>query len=427
MPNTPDPTSTPQTNADSGSALWHGFADMSVVSRSEFVLTRGEGSRVWDRLGNEYLDATAGLWFANVGHGRRVIADAMAEQAARLAAYSSFGDVVVEPATRLADEVAALAPIPNARVFFTSGGSDSVDTAIKMIRRWSALTSPDGRGRTGLAVLTHGYHGMHQGGTALSGIPLNREGNPGLDPDVVQLAHGGLDAAVATLDATPGLAAVFAEPVTGAGGVHFAGQDFLTGLRKACAERDILFVADEVITGFGRTGAWFASGLLGLDPDLVLCAKGLTSGYSPMGAVLASERIWAPFYAEGAGVWRHGYTYGGHGVSAAAGLANLEIMRSEQLPDHVATHAATLHDTLRAATAQLPVVSEVRTAPGYLAAVQLADPGRVNEAIAALRTTGVLTRALVGGGLQISPPLTLDTAEIAELGERIAAGLSTLG
>ena len=195
---------------------------MSQVSKQEFVLNRGVGSRIWDADGNEYLDATAGLWFANVGHGRQVIAEAMADQAARLAAYSSFGDVVVDTAARLADEVAALAPMPNARVFFTSGGSDSVDTAIKIVRRWTQLTAPDQSahgvsGRTTIAVLNHAYHGMHQGGTSLSGIPLNRAGNPGLDPDVVQLAHGDLDAALATIDATPGLAAVFAEPVTGAG------------------------------------------------------------------------------------------------------------------------------------------------------------------------------------------------------------------
>ncbi|MFZ2503209.1 MAG: aminotransferase class III-fold pyridoxal phosphate-dependent enzyme [Nocardioides sp.] len=406
------------------SAFWHGFADMSRVGRAEFALHRGEGCSVWDVDGNEYLDATAGLWFANVGHGRRAIAEAMAEQATRLAAYSSFGDFTVDTTMQLADEVAALSPIPNSRVFFTSGGSDSVDTAVKMVRRWAGLTAAAGaRPRTRIAVLTHAYHGMHQGGTALAGIPANRENNPGLDPDVVQLAHGDLDQAIAQLDAAGDVAAVFAEPVTGAGGVHFAGEDFLRGLRKACAEREALFVADEVITGFGRTGEWFASGLMGLEPDLLLCAKGLTSGYAPMGAVLASERIWGPFYAEGAGVWRHGYTYGGHAVAAAAGLANLEIMRAERLPEHVAAHADHLHSALRAATADVPAVSDVRVAPGYLAAVQLAEPGRIDEAIMAVRRHGVLTRGLVGGALQISPPLTLSAAEIDLLASRLTPAL----
>ena len=408
----------------SGSALWHGFADMAAVSRGEFVLTRGEGCRVWDDTGREYLDATAGLWFANVGHGRRAIADAMAEQAARLAAYSSFGDVVVDTAARLADEVAALAPLPNARVFFTSGGSDSVDTAIKMVRRWTQLTAGAGAPRTTVAVLTHAYHGMHQGGTALAGIPANREGVPDLDTDVVELTHGDLETAVARLDEAGDVAAVFAEPVTGAGGVRFAGEEFLLGLRKACAERDILFVADEVITGFGRTGAWFGSELLGLEPDLVLCAKGLTSGYAPMGAVLASERVWGPFYAEGAGVWRHGYTYGAHAVAAAAGLANLAIMREERLPEHVADHAPLLHSTLTEALADVGAVSDVRTAPGYLAAVQLADPAGVEDAVRALRAHGVSTRGLAGGGLQVSPALVMSAEEIEELARRFAAALS---
>lgn len=406
------------------SALWHGFADMSAVSRGEFGLVRGEGCRVWDDAGRDYLDATAGLWFANVGHGRRAIAAAMAEQAATLAAYSSFGDVVVDTAARLADEVAALAPIPQARVFFTSGGSDSVDTAIKMVRRWAQLTAPDGaRPRTTIAVLTHAYHGMHQGGTALSGIPANRDGIPDLDTDVVQLAHGDLDAAVARLDAAGEVAAVFAEPVTGAGGVRFAGEEFLRGLRKACAERETLFVADEVITGSGRTGAWFASDLLGLEPDLVLTAKGLTSGYAPMGAVLASEKVWGPFWAEGAGVWRHGYTYGAHAVAAAAGLANLAILREERLPDHVAAHAERLHQALRGELEGLPAVSEVRTAPGFLAAVQLADPSGVDEAVRTLRRHEVSTRALVGGGLQVSPPLVMSAPEIDELARRFASAL----
>jgi putrescine---pyruvate transaminase len=407
-----------------GSALWHGFADMAAVSRQEFVLTRGEGCRVWDDAGREYLDATAGLWFANVGHGRREIADAMAEQAARLAAYSSFGDVVVNTAARLADEVAELAPMSDARVFFTSGGSDSVDTAVKMIRRWSQLTTPSGATpRTRIAMLTHAYHGMHQGGTALSGIPANREGIPGLDSDVVQLAHGDLDEAISRLDEAGDVAAVFAEPVTGAGGVRFAGEEFLRGLRKACAERGTLFVADEVVTGFGRTGAWFASELLGLEPDLLLCAKGLTSGYAPMGAVLASERVWGPFYADGAGVWRHGYTYGGHGVAAAAGIANLAIMREERLPEHVAAHAGRLHEALEEALAGVPAVAEVRTAPGYLAAVQLADPAGVEAAVRALRAYGLSTRGIAGGGLQVSPPLVMTVDEIDEMARRFAAAL----
>ncbi len=408
-----------------GSALWHGFADMSVVSRAEFVLTRGEGCRVWDDTGREYLDATAGLWFANVGHGRREIADAMAEQGARLAAYSSFGDIVVNTAARLADEVAALAPMPDARVFFTSGGSDSVDTAVKMVRRWTQLTAPDGATpRTTIAVLTHAYHGMHQGGTALAGIPANRDGVPDLDTDVIHLTHGDLEDAVARLDEAGEVAAVFAEPVTGAGGVRFAGEEFLLGLRKACAERGTLFVADEVITGFGRTGAWFGSELLGLEPDLVLCAKGLTSGYAPMGAVLASERVWAPFYAEGAGVWRHGYTYGAHAVAAAAGLANLAIMRDERLPEHVAEHAPLLHSSLAEALADVAAVTDVRTAPGYLAAVQLADPAAVEPAVHALRAHGVSTRGLAGGALQVSPPLVMTTDEITDLASRFAAALA---
>lgn len=405
------------------SALWHGFADMAAVHDHEFVIARASGCEVTDAAGRTYLDATAGLWFANVGHGRTDIAAAMADQAARVAAYSAFGDTVIDTVARFADEIAAVAPMPQPRVFLTSGGSDSIDTAVKMVRRWSQLTHT--RPRTTIAVLTHGYHGMHQGGTALAGIEANRAGIVGLDPDVVRLTHGDLEQALAELDAAGDVAAVFAEPVTGAGGVRFAGEDFLRGLRKACDERETLFVADEVITGFGRTGDWFASGLFGLEPDLVVCAKGLTSGYVPAGAVIAAERVWQPFYAEGAGMWRHGYTYGGHGVAAAAGLANLAILRREELPQRVADLAPVLHATLTEALADVPAVQEVRTAPGFLAAVQLADPDRIAGAVAAARAHGVLTRALVGGALQISPPLVMTTEQMQVMAEALRAALES--
>ncbi len=166
--------------------LWHPFADMSAVDRDgELVLTRGEGSRVWDEDGRSYLDATAGLWFANVGHGRREIADAMAAQAARIAAYSTFGDMANRPALDLATRVAALAPVPGSKVFFTSGGSDSVDTAVKLVRRyWALLGRPE---RRVVVVRDRAYHGMHLAGTALSGIDANRAGYGDLDLDVVRV------------------------------------------------------------------------------------------------------------------------------------------------------------------------------------------------------------------------------------------------
>ena len=211
-----------------------------------------------------------------------------------------------------------------------------------------------------------------------------------------------------------------------AGGVYAAGPDYLADVREVCARRGVLFVSDEVVTGFGRTGAWFASGRYGLEPDLLLCAKGITSGYVPLGAVVAAPGIAEPFWgsAPGAGsVWRHGYTYSGHAVAAAAGLANLDLMEAEGLPERGLWLEAVLAAALEPVAA-LPAVTAVRAGTGVLAAVQLADPGAVGPAVAALRRRGVLTRGLVGGALQVSPPLVVTEGQLDDL---VAAMRDVLG
>ena len=398
--------------------LWHPFADMAAVEAGgELVLTRGEGVHVWDEGGQRYLDATAGLWFANVGHGRAAIADAVREQAVRLAAYSTFGDLANRPALDLASLVASLAPVAGSKVFFTSGGSDSVDTAVKLVRRyWAALGRPE---RRVIVVRDRAYHGMHLAGTSLSGIDDNRAGYGALDADIVRVAWDDAADLARAIDALGAdrVAAFFCEPVIGAGGVYAAGPGYLTASREVCADRGVLFVADEVITGFGRLGAWFASSRYGLEPDLLLCAKGITSGYVPMGAVVVAPSVCAPFWSPepGSGVlWRHGYTYSGHAVAAAAGLANLAIMTAEELPARALGLEADLDAALEPLRA-LPAVAEVRAGTGVLAAVQLVDPAGVAPAILALRAEGVLTRGIVGGSLQISPPLTITSDDLDEL------------
>jgi adenosylmethionine-8-amino-7-oxononanoate aminotransferase len=257
----------------------------------------------------------------------------------------------------------------------------------------------------------------------LAGIDDNRAGYGDLDPDVVRVPWDDEVALADTLDQLGDRAAAFfCEPVIGAGGVWFAGADYLREARSVCRERGVVWVSDEVITGFGRVGDWFASTRFGLDPDLVLCAKGLTSGYVPMGAVLAAPRMWEPFYAEGAGVWRHGYTYGGHVGAAAAGLANLDVMERERLP----ARARSLESALEAALAPLsehPLVSQVRAGTGLLAAVQLDDPARLPALVSAVRRHGVLSRGLVGGALQISPALVLDDDDLRLLATGLAAAL----
>jgi adenosylmethionine-8-amino-7-oxononanoate aminotransferase len=378
------------------------------------------------------VDATAGLWFCNVGYGRDEIVQAAARQLEALPAYSTFGDLSNRPASELAERVSALAPVPDSMVFFTSGGSDSVDTATKMVRRyWQLLGEPD---RTVLLTRDRAYHGMHTAGTSLSGIPANAAGYGALIEDVVQVPWDDAEAlgsTIASVGATR-VASFFCEPVIGAGGVYPPPPGYLEAARQVCADAGVLFVADEVITGFARCGDWFASSRWSLAPDLVTCAKGITSGYLPLGAVLVAPRIAEPFRDPDAGVFRHGYTYGGHAAVAAASLANIEIMEREDLGGRARELEKALADVL-APLASHPSVQEVRAGTGVLAAVQLSperiaeEPAFAGSVVAAAREQGVLTRALVPGALQISPPLVIDDEGLQEIAGGIAAALDRLG
>lgn len=407
--------------------LWHPFSDMGAVERDgEFVIARGEGAHVWDRDGNRYLDATAGLWFTNVGHGRAELADAAAAQIRKIAAYSTFGDYTTEPTIELADKLAGIAPVPGSKVFFTSGGSDSVDTAAKLARRyWVEMGQPS---RTVMIGRQKAYHGMHYAGTALSGIAPNREGYGELVPDAATVAWDSADDLRGTIErlGPERVAAFFCEPVIGAGGVYPPPEGYLADVRKVCTEYDVLFVADEVVTGYGRIGgSWFASTRFGLEPDLVTTAKGLTSGYLPMGAVLISPKVHEPFFKPDAGVWwRHGYTYSGHAAAAAVALANLAIIEREGLLDESARLETTLAATL-APLAQHERVEEVRCGVGAVAAVQLANPGEAMALAKTLRSHGVATRAVGAGGIQVSPAFVMTDDEVGELAAAIAAALDS--
>lgn len=406
--------------------FWHPFADMGAVERDgEFVISRGEGCYVWDTEGRRYLDATAGLWFANVGHGREELAQAAAAQMRRIAAYSSFGDVTTDVTLQLSDRLESIAPVPGSKVFLTSGGSDSVDTAGKLARRyWHQVGRPEKRVVIGR---TQAYHGSHYGGTAFGGIAGNQEGySTPLVPDTEVVPWDSAEALRGAIEriGPENVAAFFCEPVVGAGGVYLPPADYLTEVRKLCTEHDVLFVADEVITGFGRIGgAWFASSRLGLEPDLVVAAKGLTSGYLPMGAVLAAPRVWEPFFSPDAGVWwRHGYTYSGHATAAAVALANLDLIEREGLLEEAARLEQTLHRVLQPLAA-LPAVTEVRSGLGAVAAVQLADAPAAARAVRALREVGVSGRAVGAGALQVSPAFVMTDEQAGELADAFRAAL----
>ena len=413
-------------------SFWHPFADMAALQRTgSVVLVRGEGAQVWDESGNRYVDGTAGLWFANVGYGRTEIADAVAAQLRALPAHSTFGDLSNRPAEDLAERISGIAPVAGSKVFFTSGGSDSIDTATKIARRfWQLQDQPE---RTVLIKRERAYHGMHTAGTSLAGIPANITGYGELLGDVVQVPWddaGALAEAIGRVGADR-VAAFFCEPVMGAGGVFPAPPGYLAAARQVCREAGVLFVADEVITGFARVGEWFASTRFELEPDLLTCAKGITSGYLPMGAVLAAPRVADAFWAPDAGMFRHGYTYSGHAAVAAAAMANLDIIEREDLRGRARELESKLADAL-AGLADHPVVSEVRAGTGVLGAVQL-DPERLAadasapvRAVAASREHGVLTRALASGALQVSPALVLTDGQLDELVAGLRRGLDAV-
>jgi adenosylmethionine-8-amino-7-oxononanoate aminotransferase len=399
--------------------FWHPFSDMAaVVAGGELVIDRGEGSHVWDVDGRRYLDATASLWYCNVGHGRAEIAAAASAQMRRLEAYSTFGNFANRPALDLSERLAERLPMDGAAVFLTSGGSDSIDTAVKLSRRyWDLKGAPD---RTVVVGRSGAYHGMHLAGTSLAGIEANRQGCGDLMEGTAQVAWDSADALAELIDRTGAhrVAAFFCEPVVGAGGVFHPPPGYLAKVRDICRQTGVLFVADEVITGFGRVGSWFASERYELDPDLLVFAKGVTSGYLPLGGVGVAPAVAEPFFDGSAGMWRHGYTYSGHATVAAAALANLDILEREGLIERARGLEVQLAAALRPLESH-ELVSEVRVADGVLAAVQIdpeairEDPGLPARTVAAARDAGVLTRTLATGAIHVSPPLVITEAELA--------------
>jgi adenosylmethionine-8-amino-7-oxononanoate aminotransferase len=411
------------------SRLWHPFADMATVKDGEFVVVRGEGARVWDEQGREYVDAKGGLWYCAVGHGRGEIADAAAAQMRELAGYDIFGSTVNRPAVELADRVSALAPFADGAVFFGSGGSDAVDTAGKLaLRYWHAMGRPQKR------TIVHrerSYHGMNAYGTSLAGIPANREGIGTLVPDTASVGTDDA-AALERLFEQSGdsIAAFIGEPVIGAGGIFHPAPGYWQRVQELCEAHDVLLIADEVICGFGRLGTWFGCHRFGITPDIITCAKGITSGYLPLGAVVVAPRVQEPFWSSpGQAMFRHGYTYSGHPSVCAAALANLDILEREGLLERVARLEPLLADAMRPLT-DLPLVSEVRSGVGLLAAIEIdgqaraADPGLVDRIVTGCRDRGVLTRGLAGHSLQVSPPFVVGEDEIARIATVFAETLS---
>jgi putrescine aminotransferase len=411
-------------------SFWHGFADMHVIKDNEVVIASGDGAVITDTNGKEYIDATAALWFCNAGYGRREIADAVAEQLAVLPAYSSFGAYTTEATLRVADRLTSLSPIPNSVVFLGSGGSDAIDTATKLARRyWDVIGKPH---KTLLVSREHSYHGMHAMGTSLGGIPALRNGYGG-EPFINEVVHVpalDVDAVARVFDQRRDEVAAFVgEPVIGAGGVIPPTESYWRDISDLCGRYDVLLIADEVITGFGRLGTWWATQRFGIEPDMITFAKGVTSGYMPLGGVLINERVRAPFWDEpiAGAVFRHGYTYSGHAGAAAAALANLDIIEREGLIDRVAR----LEPILAKAVGRLegtPLVGEIRTI-GLTAAVAIApaaleqDPATPDKVVAAALRHGVASRVLRAHAIHISPPFVITEDQIDQMVDGIGNAL----
>lgn len=406
--------------------LWHPFADMGAVRHAELVIQRGQDVWVWDGNGRRYLDGTASLWYANVGHGRPEIAAAVNAQMAQLEAYSAFGDFASEPALELADVLAARAPM-DSRVFLGSGGGDAIDTAAKLARRyWYELGEPD---RTILVSRTAGYHGTHGFGTALAGIPANRQGFAPTE-ETIQVPHDSLEAmeeAIARVGPDR-VAAVFVEPVIGAGGVYPPAPGYIEGVAALCEQTGVLLVIDSVICGFGRLGTWFGIERWGVEPAMIVFAKGVTSGYLPLGGVIVSERVAEPFWrAPGGPVFRHGATYSGHAACCAAALANIGLLERDQLLERGREQESVLLEALAPLAAQA-AVQDVRGGVGMMAAVELSadvlerQPGAVSAVAMAARAAGVLVRPL-GTAIAVSPPLTATAEHFGLIADAIEDGL----
>jgi len=408
--------------------FWNGFANMA--SLRPVVIEGGDGVTITDSDGRRYLDAIASLWYANVGHGRTELADAAAAQMRKLAVYQTFEPFSNPPAEALARRVAQIAPLQDAKVFFTpGGGSDAIDTAGKLARAyWRAVGQPD---KQVIVSRSHAYHGMNAYGTSLGGIPANTEPFGTLVSLVERVPWDDATALEKLIEQAGAehIAAFFCEPVIGAGGVLGPPDGYLEQVREICRRNDVLFVADEVITGFGRLGAWFGSTRFDLDPDMITGAKGLTSGYAPLGAVIVSARVAEPFWREGSKeVFRHGYTYEGHPTACAVGLANLDIIEREELIGRVAELEPVLAEKIRPLAAH-GLVGQVRAGTGLLAAVEIAEDARAADPtigprlVTEIRERGVITRLLRGVALQISPPFTISEAQIDQIAETFAAAL----
>lgn len=398
------------------SSFLHPFAR---PSREDFIrLVSGNGSTVTDADGNDYLDAMASLWYCNVGHGRREIAEATAAQMTTLEAYSCFDPFTNERAEELTARVADLAPIDDGRVFLCGSGSEAVDTAMKIARLTQVLAGdPD---RNVIISRMRGYHGTNYGGTSAQGLPPNKEGWGELLSAVIQVPGDDVEAlASAMADHAGRVAAVITEPVQGAGGVWPPAEGYLESVRRLCDQHGALLIFDEVITGFGRLGDWFGATHFGVTPDLICFAKAVTSGYQPLGGVIIGSRVREALESDPAFVLKTGYTYSGHPTVCAAALANIDILEREGLLARATAIGERLSAGLTAIAAD-GQVAEVR-GRGAVWAVGLHPHQSAVTVRDRMLHLGVITRAIAEHSNTFCPPLVMTDEEI----DRVVDALAT--
>jgi len=416
---------------------WTNFGPFE--DQGALVIVRGQGAWLWDARGQRYFDAVGGLWCTNIGLGRSEMAQAIAAQAERLAFSNTFVDMTNDPAARLSARLASLAPGDLNRVHFTTGGSTAIDTAARMVQYYqSCMGRP---AKMGLVARDHSYHGSTFLSQSIGKRPGDRvdqfryktDGIYHLSvPDPYRAPDGMDEAAFCTwlvaefeaLIAREGAETIggfFAEPIQASGGVIVPPEGYLRRMAEVCRKHDILFVADEVVTAFGRLGHWFASWEeFGVQPDIICTAKGLTSGYIPLGAVIFSDRIWAAMAADGARWFTSGYTYSGHPVACAAALRNIEIIEGEDLLGNAARVGALFEQRLADLQA-LPIVGQVRGRKLMICVENVSDKTtkallpddlavgkRISDACEAM---GLMVRPI--GHLNVmSPPLVITEGDV---------------
>ncbi len=434
--------------------LWLHFSRQSVYETQPMpVIERGEGAYIYDVNGKRYLDGLAGLFVSQVGHGRSELAQAAAAQSEKLA-FMPLWSYAHSPAIELAARLAAYAPGDLNRVFFTSGGGEAVETAWKLAKNYFKLTGKPTKHKVISRAIA--YHGTTHGALSITGLPGLKAPFEPLVPSTFRVPNtnfyrapaefggNGADesenrerfgrwaadriAEAIEFEGPETVAAVFLEPVQNAGGCFPPPPGYFQRVREICDEYDVLLVSDEVICAFGRLGHMFGAERYGYQPDIITCAKGITSGYAPLGAMIATDELMEPFL-KGTETFLHGYTFGGHPVSTAVALANLDIFEREQLNQHVLDNEPGFRATLEKLL-DLPIVGDVR-GDGYFYGIELVKDKATKETFdddeAERLLRGFLSKALYDAGLycraddrgdpviQLAPPLICDQRHFDEM------------